>query len=412
MNIDILIIGGGAAGMAAALEANKYTKNILIIERDYELGGILNQCIHDGFGLKEFKENLTGPEYANKYINLIQDNNIKYLLNTTVINIKNNFEVTLSNVEKGIFTIFSKAIILTTGAYERTRGQIKLPGERPKGVLTAGSAQRYLNKDGYLVGKNVFILGSGDIGLIMARRMTLEGAKVLGIAEIMSYSNGLDRNIVQCLEDFNIPLYLSHTIKDIKGHPNLEEITIAKVDENFDYIENTEKNFKVDTLLLSVGLLPDVEQFNLKAKTDPKTKGFLVTQNYETTIKNLYAAGNALHIHDLVDDVSIEAKKAGFYAANELNINKPTNQPIKVETHGLINYVIPQTLNNYEKNINFSFRVSKKIIQAQVKIFINDALFRTRKFMNLIPAKMENIKIIYDDINNLENIKLVLEELS
>jgi len=260
MTKDIVIVGGGSAGLAAALGASRSNLDILVIEREKELGGILNQCIHNGFGLHIFKEELTGPEYAAKYIDSFLAKKISFLLHTTVIEIEKTdiFKITVSSLAKGLTVIYAKSLILSSGCYERTRGSILLPGERPKGIVLAGSAQRYLDIDGYLVGKRVFILGSGDIGLIMARRMVLQGAQVLGVAEIMPYSNGLTRNIVQCLNDFDIPLFLSHTVTNIIGKDNLEKIVIQKVDKDLKPIINTEKPFSVDTLLLSIGLIPDV----------------------------------------------------------------------------------------------------------------------------------------------------------
>ncbi|MGM9808669.1 MAG: NAD(P)/FAD-dependent oxidoreductase, partial [Bacilli bacterium] len=296
INKDLVIIGGGSAGLAAAIEAyDNGIKDILVLEKDNDLGGILNQCIHNGFGLQEFKEQLAGPEYAERFIIQFKERNIEYKLNSLVMSISEDKVVTYSNDEDGCVEVKAKSIIMSCGCIERTRGAINIPGTRPKGVYTAGLAQRYLNIDGYLVGKRVFILGSGDIGLIMARRMTLEGAKVLGVAELMPYSNGLNRNIVQCLQDFNIPLYLSHTVTNIYGNNNLEGIDIARVDDKLNPIPGTEIHFDCDTLLLSVGLIPfNALLSNIGANTNPRTKGAVVDQNLQTSIPGIFSCGNCL----------------------------------------------------------------------------------------------------------------------
>ncbi|HPJ24062.1 MAG TPA: FAD-dependent oxidoreductase, partial [Bacillota bacterium] len=288
MKREIIVVGGGAGGLAAAIAAHKAGSDVLLIEREERLGGILNQCIHNGFGLEIFKEEYTGPEYAEFYIKDFHELNIDFLLNTTVISLEkkdDEFVLMTSSLAEGIQTYTAKSVILTTGCYERTRGSVLIPGDRPKGVITAGSAQRYLNIDGYMVGKRVFILGSGDIGLIMARRMTLEGAEVLGVAELMPYSNGLTRNIVQCLNDFDIPLYLSHTVTrvDADSDNRLKSIVIQKVDDHFNPVEGSEITFEVDTLLLSIGLIPDtilLDKFDIEF--DPKTKSAAINQACET----------------------------------------------------------------------------------------------------------------------------------
>ncbi|MDL2292869.1 NAD(P)/FAD-dependent oxidoreductase [Acholeplasma sp. OttesenSCG-928-E16] len=410
---DIVIIGGGAAGLASAINA-KGSKTLLI-ERDNDLGGILNQCIHNGFGLHIFKEELTGPEYANRFIELFKKENIDFLLNSTVLKIEkpNDFLITASN-ESGIVQVTSKAVILAAGCYERTRGAIMLPGERPKGIMPAGSAQRYLNIDGYLVGKKVFILGSGDIGLIMARRMKLEGAEVLGVAEIMPYSNGLTRNIVQCLNDFNIPLYLSHTVTFIKGKDSLEAITISKVDQNFIPIPNTEKRFEVDTLLLSVGLVPDVALLNyLPVTKSPITKSVEVNQFYETNIDGLFACGNALHVHDLVDFVTKESEKAGRYA--HLYCLKEANQSIRNEKKIVagknIRYTVPQKIdfNNIEEPIEILFRVSNKFPDGTFNIIQDGKVIKTKKAKFIAPAEMEKLILNKKDFISDGEITLELE---
>ena len=319
-HIDMVIIGGGSAGMSAALSARaEGIQDILILERSEELGGILQQCIHNGFGLQVFKEELSGPLYAQRFADQVMEEGIDYRLNTTVLQITEDSKVLYVNEEEGYTWVEAGTIIFASGCYERNRGAISIPGKRLPGVYTAGSAQRFLNLENIRVGKRVFILGSGDIGLIMARRMTLEGASVVGVAEIMPYSNGLTRNIVQCLKDYDIPLYLSHTVIDIQGTTHVESVTIAQVDERKNPIPGTEKTFEVDTLLLSIGLIPENELGTaIDMKMDPKTKGAIVNEYFETSVPHVYACGNALHVHDIVDFVTMEAREAGRCAADDL----------------------------------------------------------------------------------------------
>jgi NADPH-dependent 2,4-dienoyl-CoA reductase/sulfur reductase-like enzyme len=316
-NYDVVIIGGGPAGLAAAIEAKKNgIQKILILERDKELGGILNQCIHNGFGLHTFKEELTGPEYAARFIAQAKELEIPYRLNTMVLDIDQNKVITAMNREEGLFTIQAQAIVLAMGCRERPRGALNIPGYRPAGIFTAGTAQRLVNMEGYLPGKEVVILGSGDIGLIMARRMTLEGAKVKVVAELMPYSGGLKRNIVQCLDDFGIPLKLSHTVVDIKGKERVEGITIAQVDEHNRPIPGTEEEYTCDTLLLSCGLIPENElSREMGVEINPVTSGPVVDETLQTSLPGVFACGNVLHVHDLVDFVSQEAGLAGKNAA-------------------------------------------------------------------------------------------------
>ena len=418
MNVDILIIGGGASGLAAAIGAYDDDLNVLLIERDGQLGGILNQCIHNGFGLHMFKEELTGPEYAWRYIETFKEKGIPHLLNTTVLDIEPNnnaFNVTVSNNTDGVIYINAKSVILSTGCYERTRGQIQLPGHRPKGIMPAGSAQRYLNMDGYLVGKDVFILGSGDIGLIMARRMVLEGANVLGVAEIMPHSNGLNRNIAQCLEDYDIPLFLSHTVTDILGKDSLEGIVISQVDENFRPIKGTEKHFTVDTLLLSVGLIPDIALFDsLSFDVDQKTKSAIVNQHYMTSVPGLFACGNALHVHDLADYVSEESKKAGSCAKAYVQREKAKNeQNIKLQAGNAIGYVLPQLIdvNHFDESIEIFFRVTKKAEKGKLLLKQDNTILKTKNARHIVPAEMEKIALSKSDLINLTTpITLVFEE--
>ncbi len=317
LNYDIVIVGGGPAGLAAAVSAKRSgVESILVLERDKELGGILNQCIHNGFGLHTFKEELTGPEYAGRFIEQLEEEKIEYKLNTMVMDIAGNKVVTAMNREEGMFEIQAKAIVLAMGCRERSRGALNIPGYRPAGIYSAGTAQRLVNMEGYMPGREVVILGSGDIGLIMARRMTLEGAKVKVVAELMPYSGGLKRNIVQCLDDYGIPLKLSHTVVDIEGKERVEAITIAEVGPDRRPIPGTEERYTCDTLLLSCGLIPENElSRSLGVEMSPVTSGPLVNECLETNVEGVFACGNVLHVHDLVDFVSEEASAAGKHAA-------------------------------------------------------------------------------------------------
>lgn len=410
MKKELLIIGGGSAGMAAAVSAyDNGIIDILILERDNALGGILNQCIHNGFGLHEFKEQLSGPEFAHRFIKQVKERNIEYKLDVTVLSISQDHKVIFSSKEDGVVEIEAKAIIFAAGCYERSAGAIRLPGERPNGIFTAGTVQKYLNIDGYLVGKNVFILGSGDIGLIMARRMTLEGAKVLGVAEIMPYSNGLNRNIVQCLNDYDIPLFLSHTIKDIIGKKQLEKVVIAQVDENNRFIEGTEKEFACDTLLLSVGLIPSSDLLiNVGAKVDNKTKSVTVNQYYETTIKGIFVCGNVLHVHDLVDYVTEESKIAGLGAARFIQNSEDNFKEIEVISGNLISYVVPQRVKISKEKVVFKFRVKKPLENVTLYIKVDGEIVRKIKKPFMIPSEMEKITF---DMENIEanNKEIVIE---
>ncbi len=415
MNVDLTIIGGGAAGLAAALKAHKDNHKIIVIEREHVLGGILNQCIHNGFGLHVFKEELTGPEYATRFIRSFLDQGIDYLLDTTVIDVEKNddFSITVTNDTDGIQTIRSKAVILSTGCYERTRGSVSLPGERPKGIMPAGSAQRYLNIDGYLVGERVFILGSGDIGLIMARRMTLEGAAVLGVAELMPYSNGLTRNVVQCLHDFDIPLYLSHTVVDIEGKDALKAVTIQALDDKGRFIEGTKKRFEVDTLLLSIGLIPDVSLFDSLSFTySALTRSAVVNQFYESSVPGLFVCGNALHVHDLVDYVTKESEKAGACARDYLEQKSDEKRDEKEVILGdHIRYVVPQVIdfNRFDKPFELAFRTTAKAEIGVFRIYQNDKLIKEKKAKFIAPAEMEKIEIRPDEIDGMDPIMLTME---
>lgn len=413
---DLVVIGGGSAGMASALEAyDNGIKDILILERENDLGGILLQCIHSGFGLEIFKKELTGPEYADLFKQEIISKNIKYKLNTVVLSINDKKEIVYTNEEEGYVTIRAKAIILASGCQERNRGHILLPGDRPSGIMTAGLAQKYLNIDGFLVGKKVFILGSGDIGLIMARRMTLEGAKVLGVAELMPYSNGLNRNIVQCLKDYDIPLYLSHTVTNIYGKEHLERIEISKVDENLKPIKGTEMYFDCDTLLLSVGLVPSNELLaSIGAKKNLATKGAFVNESLETSIDGIFSCGNSLHVHDLVDFVTKEARRAGQNASKYIKGElKNTTDEITVSYDKNIGYMLPNVIHlaNIDKNIVFNYRVRKPLKNVKINIYFNDTLVKTLKKPYMLPAEMEELVLNKELFNStVGNIRVEIEE--
>ncbi len=395
---DLVVIGGGSGGMAAAISAyDKGVRSILILERDSSLGGILLQCIHTGFGLEIFKEELSGPEFAYRLESKVKERGIQYKLNTLVLNVTKNKEIYYTNEADGYQVIKAKSIVMATGCSERTRGAISIPGDRPTGVMTAGLAQKYLNIDGYLVGKKVFILGSGDIGLIMARRMTLEGAQVMGVAELMPYSNGLNRNIAQCLNDFNIPLYLSHTVTNIKGKGRLEEIEISEVDAKLNPIKGTEKAFKVDTLLLSVGLIPSNDLLNeLGVKMNPKTKGALVNEALECNIPGIFCCGNSLHVHDLVDFVTKEGFRAGESVSRYLNGDITScTEVIECLPGDGIGYTVPAILRrtNLEPKVTFNFRVRKPYKNAEIVITFNGKVIKKVKKAVLLPAEMVSLAL-------------------
>ena len=406
MKYDLVIVGGGPAGLAAAVSArDNGIESILIIERDNELGGILNQCIHNGFGLHTFKEELTGPEYAGRFIDQVKERGIEYKLNTMVMDISSDRVVTAMNREDGMFQVEAKAVILAMGCRERSRGALNIPGYRPAGIFSAGTAQRLVNIEGYMPGKRVVILGSGDIGLIMARRMTLEGAKVLAVAELMPYSGGLKRNIVQCLNDFDIPLYLSHTVVDIEGKQRVEGITIAEVGPDRKPIPGTEIHYDCDTLLLSCGLLPENE-LSRTAGVDlsPITSGPIVNDALETSVPGIFACGNVLHVHDLVDFVSQEAANAGRNAARFIKAadgrdgqekHDAAGRVIRLKAVDGVRYTVPCTIrpDEMDDEVVVRFRVGDVFKNSSVAVYFGDQQIQKRKKQVMAPGEMEQVII-------------------
>lgn len=419
---DIVIIGGGPAGLAAAASAKRSgNDSILILERDKELGGILNQCIHNGFGLHTFKEELTGPEYAGRFIAQVEELGIEYMLNTMVMDISADKVVTAMNRTDGMFQVQAKAVILAMGCRERSRGALNIPGYRPAGIFSAGTAQRLVNIEGYMPGREVVILGSGDIGLIMARRMTLEGAKVKVVAELMPYSGGLKRNIVQCLDDFGIPLKLSHTVVDIQGKERVEGITIAEVDGRGKPIPGTEEHYTCDTLLLSCGLIPENE-LSRSAGVDmsPVTSGPLVNESLETSVEGVFACGNVLHVHDLVDFVSEEAAAAGRNAVkyiNQLEAGQKAEAAkiVKIVPTDGVRYTVPVTVNpdNMDDTMIVRFRVGNVYQNHYVAVYLDDERIQHKKRQIMAPGEMESVKLdkaMLAKYPDLKTITIKLEE--
>lgn len=399
---DLVIIGGGPAGMSAAVAAyDAGIRDIIILERDKSLGGILRQCIHNGFGLHRFKEELTGPEYAYRYEVQVRERNIPFKLNTMVLDITPDKVVTAMNSEDGMFTIEAKSIILAMGCRERPKGALNIAGTRPAGIFTAGTAQKFVNIDGYMPGKKVVILGSGDIGLIMARRMTLEGAEVKAVCELMPYSGGLARNIEQCLNDFGIPLMLSHTVVEIHGKERVTGVTIAKVDERRRPIAETRQYIECDTLLLSVGLLPENELTkSADISLDRITGGASVDQNRQTEIPGVYACGNVLHVHDLVDYVSEEAEIAGRAAAEFINGNTASGRDINLVTDGKVRYTVPQKITANE-NVTVYFRVADVYRDIRIVVRDGDNVIINKKKQKVAPGEMETVTITADAIKGM-----------
>ena len=395
---ELIVIGGGPAGLAAAREAwDQGLRKVLILERDQELGGILNQCIHNGFGLHHFKEELTGPEYAARFIQQLQDTDVEVQLDTMVLQLLpgSPHQVHCVSAQHGYQVLEAQAVVLAMGCRERARGAIAIPGERPAGIFTAGAAQRYLNMEGYMVGRRVVILGSGDIGLIMARRMTLEGAKVLACVELMPYSSGLTRNIVQCLEDYSIPLYLSHTVTDIRGHNRLEQVVVSRVDEHRRPIPGTEMVFDCDTLLLSVGLIPENELTRqADIPMDGRTHGAVVFENMETQVPGIFACGNVLHVHDLVDYVTAESQRAGTAAARYVQGEATTNEPIPLPHGAGGSNTVPQRIRRGSGNVQVLFRVGRVFGNSRI-VVKDDTGNPIAQFprSHMAPGEMEQITL-------------------
>ncbi|MBO7157115.1 MAG: FAD-dependent oxidoreductase [Clostridia bacterium] len=396
MKKELVIIGGGPAGLAAAVAAyDSGVRDILILERDTSLGGILQQCIHNGFGLHRFGEELTGPEYAARYVKQVQERGIRSLCGTMVLSVSPDKTVTAMNKQMGIFTLEATAVILAMGCRERPRGALSIPGTRPAGIFTAGTAQRFVNMEGYLPGKEVVILGSGDIGLIMARRMTLEGAKVKAVCELMPYSGGLNRNIVQCLQDFDIPLHLSTTVSRIHGKERVTGVSIAGVDERLQVIPETETYIPCDTLLLSCGLLPENELTKSAGiPLDTITGGATVNQNRETALEGVFACGNVLHVHDLVDFVSEEAVLAGNAAAAYIQGNAPAKDTsLTVKAAGKVRYTVPQRIDSASQEVALFFRVGSVADNAVLTVKCGDKVLLTKKKRRMTPGEMESVRL-------------------
>lgn len=411
LKYDVVVIGGGPAGLAAALKAREKAEKVAVLERNDELGGILNQCIHSGFGLHVFKEELTGPEYAQRYVDMVKETDISCYLNTMVINVTEDKHV-IAMSEDGMLVFEAASIVLAMGCRERTRGQIRIPGTRPAGVFTAGLAQLYVNLENFKPGSRVVILGSGDIGLIMARRLTLEGIKVVGVYELMPYANGLYRNIKNCLDDFGIPLHLSTTVTKIVGSKRVQAVEVSAVDENLKPIPGTEEIIPCDTVLLSIGLIPENE-LSKKAgiELNPITNGPKVDNALETSVKGIFACGNVLHVHDLVDQVTKEAEDAGMYAAEYAAEQKSAEAEISVVPEGLVRYTVPTKIASGRTPVTkIKFRVGRPVKSAKIRITSGDqVIFESKKAKKFVPSIMENVNLTAAQLADVQNeIKVTL----